>query len=1016
LFSYLRNIIFFILVITVSSQDILSQYLNFHHYSTDDGLPQSTVYDIVQDSLGFIWFGTEAGLGRFDGVNVKTYNLNDGLVGNNIGVLFIDRLGSLWIGTNSGLSILFEDEVVSYTTSNGLPDDFIYGITEDADGNLWIATRYGGACKFIGKDIQIYNEDSGFPSNQLSGVFKDSNDNIWFTSLDKGLIKYNGTNFITYSVEDGLLSNTVTSIFEDSGGLLWIGTDKGVTTFNGKIFFQFSQKEGFPEEEISTIVEDSLGDIWLGLNSNGILRYDGRKIYKHYGLESNEIRTSFVDKRGDIWFGTFLGGLSRLPVDWFEIYSTNSGLRDKAVYPIAQDGNGKMFFGHYGKGVSVYNNENFSSLTTASGLISNDLSSILYDSQKNLWFGTLHGVSKFNKKLLKSYNGNNGLVLDEVLKIFEDSNGYIWFGAIGGVSKYDPNSDKIVEEFSTEHGFRNAWVNDIYEDEKGVLWFATHYSGLITYDGKTFNQIDTSDGLPINNIFSIMQDRNGIYWLGTDGKGICKYNGVEFVNITEKEGLTSDVAYFVIENKNELYIGTLNGISILTNNFDASNSEPQFRYLSKNEGIPSIELNQGAYFRDRDSYLWFGTQDGLIKIDPNKIVQNENLSVFLSDIIVSDGIDQKKYNSIIKEDLHYEQNNISFNFFSISFAKPDDTLFEFMLEGVEENWSKTSNNSVSYRALAPGSYNFWIKAKNNLNSEAEAKLLASFTIAAPFYKTWWFIISSIIIFILFIYSFYFYKTQQVKKRNEALEAMVKDRTSELEKEKNKSDELLHNILPASLVDELKVYGKVRPRRFNSVSIMFTDFKSFTYTTSVLPPEELVHELNDIFKKFDALIGKYGLEKLKTIGDSYMAACGIPSEMEDHAIRIIYAALDFQKMIKERNKTSPIKWEMRLGVHSGSVVAGVVGTKKFTYDIWGDTVNIASRMESSGEPGEINISGYTYMLIRDHFDCEYRGKVETKGKGSIDMYFVKGVNRNQITKQTANQTHIFKPSKPFKQIS
>ncbi len=228
--------------------------------------------------------------------------------------------------------------------------------------------------------------------------------------------------------------------------------------------------------------------------------------------------------------------------------------------------------------------------------------------------------------------------------------------------------------------------------------------------------------------------------------------------------------------------------------------------------------------------------------------------------------------------------------------------------------------------------------------------------------------------------------------------MVRERTKELEIEKNKADSLLHNILPSSLVNELKLNSKVKPRRFNSISILFTDFKAFTYTTSVLPPEELVNELNDIFKSFDSIIDKYGLEKLKTIGDSYMAACGIPNEVEDHAIKIVYAAIDFQRMIKERNKTAAIKWEMRLGIHSGSVVAGVVGTKKFTYDIWGDTVNIASRMESSGEPGEINISGYTYMLVRDYFDCEYRGKVATKGKGGIDMYFVKGINRDNILLQ------------------
>ncbi len=1011
--SYFRNIIFFILVSTISILDIHSQSLNFHNYSTDDGLPQSTVYDIIQDSSGFIWFGTEAGLGRFDGINVKTYSLNDGLIGNNIEVLFIGRYGGLWIGTTDGLSILFEDEIINYTTSNGLPDDFIYGITEDDEGNVWLATRYGGACKFNGKEIQIFNKDNGFPSDQLLGILKDSKGNLWFASLDKGLIKYNGANFITYSVEDGLLSNYVTDIFEDSDGLLWIGTDIGVTTFNGKTFFQFSQKEGFPEEKVSVIIEDSRGDIWFGLHSNGVLRYDGRQIYKHSGLESKKIRAGFVDKRGDIWIGTYLGGLCRLPVDWFEKFPSYNGVTFKDVYSIAQDDIGKMYFGHYGNGISIYENGKFKRLTTSSGLISNNITSILFDSKKNLWFGSDRGVINFNGNSKKSYFNKKGLQLDNVLKIIEDSKGYIWFGATGGVSKYDPLTDKIIDEYSTEHGFQEkVWVNDIYEDREGVFWFATHYSGILTYNGKTFNQIDTSDGLPINNIFSIIQDKKGYYWFATDGKGICRYDGKQFINISEKDGLTSDVAYFILENDKELYIGTLDGISILTNYYNEQLSEYKFRYISKSEGIPSGELNQGAYFEDNKGFLWFGTHDGLIRIDPNKKVQNENLSVFLTDITISDGVEEEKFYSSITEDLHYEQNNISFEFYSISFARPNDTVFEFMLEGVEDNWSKTNNNSVTYRALPSGSYSFWVRARNNPEIEGKAKLLATFTIAAPFYKTWWFIASSILFFIVFIYGFYYYNTQQVKKRNEALEAMVKDRTSELEKEKNKSDELLHNILPASLVHELKVYGKVRPRRFNSISIMFTDFKSFTYTTSVLPPEELVNELNDIFKNFDALIGKYGLEKLKTIGDSYMAACGIPSEIEDHAIRIIYAAIDFQKMIKERNKTSPIKWEMRLGVHSGSVVAGVVGTKKFTYDIWGDTVNIASRMESSGQPGEINISGYTYMLVRDHFDCEYRGKVDTKGKGSIDMYFVKGINKNQIT----NQTHNYKSFKSFKQFS
>jgi ligand-binding sensor domain-containing protein/class 3 adenylate cyclase len=1008
-----RNITILIFIIFGLSAKINSQTLNFHNYTTKDGLPQSTIYDIVQDSLGFIWFGTEAGLGRFDGINIKTFNLNNGLIGNNIGALLIDNFGSLWIGTNDGLSIMFEGEVKNYTTKNGLPDDFIYGIEEDADGSIWIATRYGGACRFNGSEIQLFNEENGFPTNQLLGVLKDRHNNIWFLSVNKGLIKYNGRDFITYSVEDGLFSNKITALFEDKNGMLWVGTDRGLSTFNGNTFHQFSNKEGIPYEEVKVILEDNRGDIWIGFFSHGVFRYDGRKFFKHDGLASEEIRSGYVDKRGDIWFGTFLGGISRLPFDWFEIFSNYNGFTFKDVYSITQDNSEKMYFCHLGKGVSVLHNGRYERITTASGLISDNVSSVLFDSKNNLWFGTLDGVTRFSNNIPKSYSSDNGLNLDNILKLYEDSKGNIWIAAIGGVSKYDSKLERIVAEYSTESGFaEKAWVNDIYEDNIGTIWFATHHSGLIRYDGTNFYQIDTSNGLPINNIFSVTQDKKGYYWIGTDGKGICRFDGSEFVSITENEGLTSDVTYFILEEGNELYIGTLNGISILNNEISNIKDDLKFRYISQSEGIPSKELNQGAYYRDGNGSLWFGTLDGLIKIDPKKMVKNEKLPIFLSSIAVSDGINEEKYHGSIEADLNYEQNNISFEFFSITFAKPLNTIFEFKLEGVEENWSKTKENTVTYRALPSGDYNFWARAKNDIDSFAEPKLLASFTIGAPFYKTWWFISSSIILFILIIYSFYFYKTYQVKKRNEALEDMVRDRTSALEKEKNKSDELLHNILPSSLVDELKVYGNVRPRRFNSISIMFTDFKAFTYTTSVLPPEDLVHELNDIFKNFDSLIGKYGLEKLKTIGDSYMAACGIPTEMEDHAIRIVYAALDFQKMIKERNRTSAIKWEMRLGIHSGSVVAGVVGTKKFTYDIWGDTVNIASRMESSGEPGEINISGYTYMLIRDHFDCEYRGKVDTKGKGSIDMYFVKGVNKNEIT--VKNPT--YKSFKSYKQIT
>ena len=234
---------------------------------------------------------------------------------------------------------------------------------------------------------------------------------------------------------------------------------------------------------------------------------------------------------------------------------------------------------------------------------------------------------------------------------------------------------------------------------------------------------------------------------------------------------------------------------------------------------------------------------------------------------------------------------------------------------------------------------------------------------------------------------------KVETINANLERLVEDRTREAESERKKSDSLLLNILPKEIADDLKVSGESKPTYYADVTVLFTDFVGFTQIAESMSAEELVGELNVCFRAFDAICEKHHLEKLKTIGDAYMAAGGLPLPNDTHPADVVAAALDIVSFMEDLQRRKSLEgkpfWELRCGVHTGPVVAGVIGSKKFAYDIWGDIVNMASRMELSGVKGKVNISSETFERVRDVFACEHRGQVEAKRKGKVDMYLVLG---------------------------
>lgn len=231
----------------------------------------------------------------------------------------------------------------------------------------------------------------------------------------------------------------------------------------------------------------------------------------------------------------------------------------------------------------------------------------------------------------------------------------------------------------------------------------------------------------------------------------------------------------------------------------------------------------------------------------------------------------------------------------------------------------------------------------------------------------------------------------LERHNKELESLVEERTAELRQEKEKSEELLLNILPRETAVELINSGTASPKHYSKVSIIFTDFKAFTKTATEISPRDLVLTLNECFTAFDEICEKHNLEKIKTIGDAYMCAGGLPVENLTNPQDAVSAALEMRDWTAawnaKREEKGLAPWEIRIGVHTGELVAGVIGKRKFAYDVWGDAVNIAARMETSGEEGKVNISGATYEMVKDQFTCEHRGRIEAKGKGEIDMYFV-----------------------------
>jgi class 3 adenylate cyclase len=367
---------------------------------------------------------------------------------------------------------------------------------------------------------------------------------------------------------------------------------------------------------------------------------------------------------------------------------------------------------------------------------------------------------------------------------------------------------------------------------------------------------------------------------------------------------------------------------------------------------------------------------------------------------------------------------ISFNFryndilFEMAPCVPEDpalqneqVFYSFYLDGNDADWSLWSPYPLKeYTNLGARDYILKVRCgvAGTIFSEDE---VFAFSINRPIWLRIYFLALYLALVIVILYMAYRRFIGRHIREQVRLERIITDRTEELMAEKEKVDTLLANLLPKGTADELMAKGKASKQKFNFVTVLFSDIQGFTRIAEEVNPEILIDELDKFFFQFDTMVEKYNIEKIKTIGDAYMCAGGIPKKNRTNPIEVILAALEMQQYMEDMKSEQKRKgltfWDIRVGIHTGTVIAGVIGHKKLSYDIWGDTVNTASRMESSGEPGKINISGITYDYVRDFFICEYRGKMPVKYKGELDMYFVNGIRpeMRQEGKNEPNQKFI-----------
>lgn len=994
-----------------------------------EGLESGYIYCSEKSKDGRLWFGTANGLTVYDPYDesFKTYNLGTSLP-LQIEDLFIDEGEKIWAASSTHGIQLFNPEmekfqglkrqtalqhvqslyklneqnllVYSFTEglfkwnpeSNEIKEIFFPGDPENVQISKII--ELGNNRVFIASTNGIFqyieNKDtltSVFPNlyqsfGEVNVTDMYAEEGTWYiASANDGLFTIRNDGSIFNSSQDvfqkyTLLFNEINAIFKDESGTFWIGTQRGLSNFDPSnqgfsgVGPVGNLNQGLPNASVWSLGENPTGEYLFVGTDNALSRYDRKKgKFEHFYRDpdadirsernENTILNIYVINANRVLLAC-LDGLYELQIRSSSDYSfiplftpANSDPQFTRMYSIVHYKDKKFFVGTRG-GVVLYD------LDTRSARI------FKHDNRDR----------------------RNTIVSGVCRIIYKDKNGKIWFATSGGGLNYlrdDKGELKIVpyERNDILAKFSKDYITSILHRSGSDYWLGTVGSGVLRHNLKNRKTeiYDKTLGLPNNFVYGILPDRDGFLWLSTN-RGLCRLSPEkkETQNYTEVDGLMSN------------------------------------------------EMNLGAYMRGVDGRLYFGGISGFNYFDPRTLSYNKpEVDVVFTKFKLDQGwlrpsaeskILKKSIALVDELQMTHRQRSFTVRFHASDMSNPELIQYKYILEGSEEGEIFLgTDNELHFNSLTYGKYILKVYAKKGIGEWCSQPATLAFEIVPPFWLRWWFFVIVALVLTMLIVIYIRHRldterreqvrlemkiqerTKEIREQNEKIERQKKeleDQTNKvieqqrlLQIEKDKSEKLLNNIIPKDTVNELKKKGKAAARAYKKVSVMFTDFVGFTKISDSMTPSELVEKLDYFFTEFDAIIEKNNLEKIKTMGDAYMAAGGIPVRNNTNPIESCLAGLQIQEFMRKFNasKQGDHVWNLRLGINTGDVTAGVIGSKRFAYDVWGAAVNMAQRMEMMGEPGKVTITGATYRHIVPYFETTFKGKVQSKSSGLLEMYTV-----------------------------